>query len=305
MYSEKFNEAYNEGYQILVNPQIVSDVEYLENINDKPTQLAVEKNFTTGSHKIVFVYYNTNEFFDSSDLLNLSLKDNTITQIKIFEDRELIENLYYFDTTFVENSYDSVKKIREEIKNSFSSWFSYNERLLDYCLNCFDGDHDTLLNGISFSPKKEINSLVCHINPSGNFIKYKEIIKNLCYLHGVTTNLEDARDLDDIIKKITPILSEGGLKLSFETSYSKTRNKELNLIIHPIIHDLRHQIVKFASDCLSKEGLLDETTAKQLDIWQLNDTTEAYKDRLKGYIKIKILKDGYVKTEVLSCYGVI
>ena len=46
MYAEKFITALNEGYNILANNNIVEDVQYLEENNDAPCQVAIEYNFT-------------------------------------------------------------------------------------------------------------------------------------------------------------------------------------------------------------------------------------------------------------------
>ena len=58
MYAEKFINAFNEGYQSLVDNKIIEEVQYLEENNDRPTQIGVEKNFTTGTHKVAFLYFN-------------------------------------------------------------------------------------------------------------------------------------------------------------------------------------------------------------------------------------------------------
>ena len=168
MYAEKFINAFNEGYQALVNNKIIEEVQYLESSNDIPTQIGVEKNFTTGAHKIALLYFNDNGFFNTEDLSSTKLQQRAITKVKIFEDNNLSETAYYFDTTFIENSYDENESVRKEIEENYDNWSDYSKEFLTSTLDCFDGEHDTLLNGISFDKDKNINSLVCHIYPNAD-----------------------------------------------------------------------------------------------------------------------------------------
>ena len=205
MYAEKFINAFNEGYQVLVNNEIIEEVQYLEENNDAPTQIGIEKNFTTGTHKVAFLYFNNNEFFNTEDLSSLRLQDRTITKVKFFENKNLSETAYYFDTTLIENSYDEDEIIRKEIEETYNNWNDYSKEFFTYTLNCFDGQHNTLLSGISFDSEKNINSLVCHIYPNADFAKYKEIIENLCDLYNITTSKRNKSNLDNLIKKISLI----------------------------------------------------------------------------------------------------
>ena len=307
MYAEKFINAFNEGYQVLVNNEIIEEVQYLEEHNDAPTQVGVEKNFTMGTHKVAFLYFNNNDFFNTEDLTSLGLQGRAITKVKFFENKNLTETAYYFDTTLIENSYDEDKSIRKEIEENYDNWNNYSKEFFTYTLNCFDGQHDTLLSGISFDNEKNINSLVCHIYPNADVEKYKSIIEKLCDLYQITTSKRKKSNLDSLIEKISPILSDSNIKLSFEISHAKDNQKEISLIIHPIINDFRHDVVKSTADCLVEVNLLDELSAKQLDVWQPERTVDSNPShgRLKGYLKIKILSGNKLKIEVLSCYGVV
>lgn len=321
MYKEKFVEAFNDGFDILITPKIIEEVSYLEQNNNIASQIAIEKNFNTNEHKVALVYFNDNEFFENSKISSTKLKNTTITQVKIFKNKEFIEESYYFDNNSqIENSYDELTEIRNEIKKTFNLWCPCNQKTLEDCLDCFDDDHATILNGIKLDNAKKLSSLITYNNYYDNnyensLFKYKKRITKLCEIYQIILVPDDLPKLEKIFNIIEPILMCcDKIKLSFGTKHSKTKIKELNLIIHPIINEYRHEIINLSTNCLVHGELLDVFSANQLKSWQPEKTEnpwssdinlEPYKGRLKGYIKIKILRDDDIKTEILSCYGIV
>jgi len=317
MYSEKLTEAFNDGFNLLVSPQIIEEVRHLERITPPANLLGIEQNFTKNNHRISFLYWPDNPHFNPSYIESEILREKAITQVLIFKDKELDEHYCCVDgaTFIVENSYDSSNEVRKEIQKVFKNWCPCNEKFLGSCLDCFDGDIPTTLNAVSLNYKDNTNSVITYISYDTNEEKNKKIIRNLCRLYEITSTVEDYENLEILLEKIRPILSvENKMKLSFETKHTKPKVKEINLIIHPTLNNYRHEIVQLTSNCLAEEKLLDQSIADQLHLWQpetiekpwgLSVNLEPYKGRLKGYIKIKILKDTSVRTEILSCYGVI
>jgi hypothetical protein len=300
MYTEKFIDSFNEGFGILLNDQIIEDIKYIEECNDIPTQIGVEKNFTDNTYKIALLYFNDNGYFNTEKLIDGKLKENAITQVKIFENKNLYEESYYFDTTKVENSYDEIKEIRDEIIKNFKNWDNYDENFLNFCIDSFDGDYSTLLNGISITSEDKMNSLICHIYPNGNFETHKKIIERLCNLYNLTTTDTDKSKLNYIIEKISPILSCTDTKLSFEISHDA-----ISLIIHPMVNLYRHKVFHSSTIHLVNAGFLDPLSANQLNSWQTEINSRPINGRLKGYLKIKLSKEDYIKVKILSVYGVI
>jgi hypothetical protein len=311
MKAEKFIQSYEDGFHILVNEKIIEEVQYLEENNNTPTQIGIEKNFTNDTHKVCLLYFNDNEFFDVQNLPTDYFKEKAITQVKIFENNVLTNEAFYFDTILIENGYDNTKAIRSEIDKSFDGWGGeYFTSFLDATLNCFDGEHDTLLNGISFNPSKRINYLTCHTFPNGNYDETRNTVFNLCGMYQIIDNrsVPQKFKVHDLLECMKPVFSSENIKLSYELNHTKYKETELNLIIHPTINFYRHSIIGQSCSCLVEDGLLSQEAANEINSWQTETTFNPENGRLKGYLGIKLIKynqKDLFDIEIFGCNGVI
>lgn len=297
MFSEKLSKADKNEFNFLINDDIISDVSFLEEKHQPPSFVAIEKSFTSNKHNIIFGTLRDNGYFDSSGISSELLKERMIMQLDMYEDRYIKQRIYGFDTIYLENSYDLSLDTRIELKNVFDNWYPYSEDILTTSLNYFDGEGDNYLNSVSYHPEEQINSLICHEFPTGDYIRDKTIIEKLCRFYGITETDDDKKELEQIIQKIEPILSKVNLKLNFLLKFSLIPIKELAFTVYPAHMDVRTDIIHFIINSFTEAGYLNELTARQLKNWELFE-------RKFGFLKFKIYKEDTVKIELSASYGV-
>lgn len=311
MKTEKFIQSYEDGFHILVNEKIIEEVQYLEENNDTATQIGVEKNFTNDTHKVCLLYFNDNQYFTVENLPTDYLKERAITQIKIFEDKILTNEAFYFDTITLENGYDEVKPIRSVVDSAFEQWGGeYFTSFLDATLNCFDGKHDTFLNGISFNIDKKINYLTCHTFPTGDYEKLRNNIFTLAAMYQIVDlrSVPDRFKVHDLMELLQPVITSSNIKISYELNHTKYKQQELSIIIHPMINMYRHSIIGQTCDLLVQGQFLSQEAANEINSWQTETTFNPENGRLKGYMGIKLIKkqpDQIFDIEVFGINGVI
>lgn len=299
MFADKLISSLNTNqYNTLLNDEIIEEVKTLEDNVSAPSGVLIEKNFTTNTHKIVFVTFRDNGHFDNSNLVSERFQERSQGIYDFYENAEHVEKSYSFNTTLLENSYDDDLSTRNEIKAVFDEWNSYYKRFLTASLNCFDGESDNYLNGLGYHTNKLYNHLLCHEYPTADFDRDKHIIESLCELYTITETNQDKFDLNEIIYKLRPILSKENLKLNFKLTQSKVDFKELEIVIYPIVHDAKDDIFSFTCNTLISENFLDLIIAQEFLSWESPE-------RKLGYIKLKLTKTDRVRLEVITSYGVI
>lgn len=298
IFSEKLMKIDKKEFNSLINDDIINDVIFLESNHQPPSFVAIEKSFITNDHKIIFGTLSDNGYFDSSGISSELLKERMIMQLDLYKDKYLTEKIYGFNTTYLENSYDLSLDTRIELKNVFDNWYPYSEEILKNSLNYFDGDGSNYLNSVSYHPEGQINSLICHEFPTGDYIRDKTIIENLCRLFQITETNEDIEDLGQIIEKIEPLLAKVNLKINFLLKYTILPIKELAFTVYPANTDVRTDIIHFCVNSFTDLGYLSEKVATQLKSWELFE-------RKFGFLKFKIYKEEKIKIDISASYGVI
>lgn len=299
MFADKFISGLaTNQYNNLLNAEIIEEIKDLEETQNPPTAILIENNFTKNTHNIVFMTLSENGHFDVSKLESEIFQNKTLMVLDIYENKIQIEQGYAFDTLSLENSYDDPLTIRKEIKNCFDCWNPYYKRFFDRCLNYFDGESDNYLDGIYFSTnKKTYNRLICHEYPDAQYTRDKFIIEKLSILYDVAETNQDRFDLNEIIHKLKPILEKENLKLNYKLLFSKKQLKQFEIMIYPMIHEERKNIIEFTLNSLVENSLLDPTISEELKNWEHD-----YKKL--GYITLKFIKEDRVRLEVLASYGV-
>ncbi len=300
MFVEKFRELYNSNsFDLLVCGNKIADIEAIENSTNPASLMGIEYNITRRSHRIFVGYFCDNGHFDNSEISSELLKERTLIQTNVYQElsRTLDEKCYGFNTLILENSYD-IPKIRTEIKSTLDSWNPYYKAFLSSSLNVFDGESANYLNELSFSKQSKLNYVICHEYPVLQWERDKKIIEDLCNLYQITTTKKDVYDLYQLLEKLVPLLQKENLKLSFKLSQSKLEVPEIELLITPIAHENKAEVISFTVNHLVDIQMVNINIASQLKEW---DNAE----RKLGHLSIKIKKQDMIRTEVLATYGFI
>ena len=300
MFVEKFRELYNSNsFDLLVCENKIADIEAIENSTNPASLIGIEYNITRRSHRIFVGYFCDNGHFDSSEISSDLLKERTLIQTNVYREtsRTLDEKCYGFNTLMLENSYDEPKVITE-IKSTLDSWNPYYKAFLSSSLNIFDGESDNYLNELSFSKQSKLNYVICHEYPVSQWERDKKIIEDLCNLYQISTTKKDVYDLYQLLDKLAPLLQKDNLKLSFKLNQSKLEVPEIELLITPIAHEAKSEVINFTLDHLVSIQMLNNDVVSQLKEW---DNVE----RKLGHLSIKIKKQDMIRTEVSAAYGFI
>jgi hypothetical protein len=299
MFIEKLEEAnLNKSFDLLIDDKIIEDIKKLEQTNVPPGCIGIENNFTTNKKRYIFGTWDDSGHFDVSNVKDDYLSSRIGMVSKFFTENLELDELWFGVNCYIENSYEEDLIFRNRIKNTFNNWNSYSEEMFDCSLNCFDGDHNNWLEGISFYKTQEINTLTCYEYPNGDFERSKQVITNLLKLYKMVESEDDFMDLDIILNNLKSTIDSKLIKIRYELKQSNAEIPEIKLILMPLESDFKHKEFHTVVGPLISANYLNASIAKKLQEW------ENWNDRRFGHITLKIHKMDKIKVEIIGCYGV-
>lgn len=286
----------------LVDGEDVSNIDQLSEYADFASNMMLTRNFGTGERTYLFSMQGSPIFFRQFNTLNNKLLDRLQLYLLEFNSNDLTTHqseLFFFDSTLVENSYDSSSIARDSIKTIFNSFYSFNEELLTNCLNVFDGGTATFVDGIRIHKKEEYNGALCYelgTNAEDRSLeRNSRVFKEIALEYGLKESF-----VDEWLERFASILYNRNTRLCYQLKNSSTKSfKEIELLILPIDSQVFMTANNESIQSFLELGLITQEQSNDLKDW--ND----YTLRTLSHFNLKITqgKSG-LETSLQAFYGI-
>jgi len=286
----------------LVDEEDVSNIEQLSEYTEFASNAILTKNFTTGEKTYFVSMQGSPIFFKQFNYLNNKLLDRLQLYLMEFDSEDLStvqSELFFFDSTLIENSYDSSSIARDSIKTIFDAYYSCDEEFLTNTLDVFDGGTASFVDGIRIHKKENCNTALCYELGTNaedrSFERNSRVFKDIALLYGLKESL-----VDEWIEKYKPILYNKNTRICYQLKHSETGSFEkFEVLILPISSQVFMTAHNESIQSFLELGLINQDQANDLKDW--ND----YTFRVLSHFNL-ILTEGTssLNTELQAFYGI-
>lgn len=286
----------------LVDEEDVNNIEELSEYLEFASNLMLTRNFTTGEKTYFVSMQGSPIFFKQFNHLNNKLLDRLQLYLMEFNPKDLssVESeLFFFDSTLIENSYDSSSIARDAIKTIFEAYYSCDEELLTNALNAFDGGTASFVDGIRIHRSKEYNSALCYELGTNaedrNFERNARVFKDVALLYGFKESL-----IDEWVELYKPVLYNKNTRICYQLKNSESKSfTELEVLVLPISSQVFMTAHNESIQSFLELGLINQEQANDLKDW--ND----YTFRTLSHFNLKLTQSKTkLDTELQAFYGI-
>lgn len=286
----------------LLSEEDVSNIQSLSEYLDFASNIMICKSFTTNKKSYFISLQGSPTFFGQFKDLNNKLLERLQLYLTEFDSKDLKSaksELFFFDSTLIENSYDSNSISRDSIKLIFDEYYSYDEDFLNACLNAFDGGTATFVDGIRIDRKQGFNHALCFElgtnREDRSFERNSRIFKDIALLY----DFEESQ-IDDWLEQHKSIMYSKNTRLCYQLKNSfRKKAQDLEVLVLPIDGQVFMTSNLESIQSFLEFGLIDELQANDLKDW--ND----YNHRTLSHFNLKLTKSKEkINTELEAFYGI-
>lgn len=286
----------------LVDTDDLVNIDKLSEYTEFASNIILTKNFGTGDKSYMISMQGSPVFFRQFNNLSNKLLDRLQLYIIEFDSKDLDNyqsELFFFDSTLIENSYDSSSIARDSIKTIFDSYYSCDQELLTSSLNAFDGGTASFVDGIRIHKKEECNSALCYELGTNaedrNLERNVRVFKDIGLLYGLKESF-----IDEWLETHKSIMYNRNTRLCYQLKNSSSKSfKEIELLILPIDSQVFMTAHNESIQSFIELGLINQDQANDLKDW--ND----YTLRTLSHYNLKITEGkSKLETSLQAFYGI-
>ena len=207
--------------------------------------------------------------------------------------------LFFFDSTLLENSYDSSKIARDSVKYLFEEYYSYDEELLDKCFDVFDGGTSSFIDGIRIDRKESFNHALCYElgtnREDRSFERNSRVFRDIALLY----DFEES-EINKWLEQFKQVIYNKNTRICYQLKNSfRKKAEDLEVLLLPIDGQVFMTSNLESIQVFLDQGLINESQANDLRDW--ND----YNHRTLSHFNLKLTrKKGKINTELEAFYGI-
>lgn len=261
----------NKYFTSLVEEKDYENITSLKDYIDFSNYVVINKNLTTQEKTYVFGMVGSPTIFGNFKKIDSRIFDRIHLYLSEFDSNDLTQTkseLFFFDSTVIENSYESVRFVRDCIKRFFDYYYSYDEKSIEKSFDIFDGDTANFIDAIRINKLEKFNSYHCYekgLNEEfSNADRNKKVLKDLLLL-----KCEDEQKIDELISKLNKLISNKNIRLTYEIGHNKDgiQNK-VKLLLMPFYRETFAQSIQETIENLYESELIKEPQRNDLKDWE-------------------------------------
>lgn len=292
----------NKYFTSLVEESDYENITSLSDYIDFSNYVLINQNLTKKEKTYVFGMVGSPTIFKDFQKVDSRIFDRIHLYLSEFDSKDLTlpkSELFFFDSTVIENSYDSVRFVRDCIKGFFDYYYSYDEELIEKSFNIFDGDTANFIDAIRVDRLGQYNSFHCYekgLNEQfSNGERNKKILKDVLLLHKYKEE-----KIDELISKIEPLITNKNIRLTYELRHNKqVPQNKIKLFLMPFYRETFAQSIQETIGSLYELGFINELQRNDLKDW------EDHTNRRMSHFSIDLeYQNDSISLDVVAHYGI-